>query len=144
MYKLSVLFKELIMDIEVYFEEGAKVNARMGKHIIKTDQKVHGGGLDSAPAPFDYFLASLATCAGIYVKMFCDKRGIDSSRIRILQKHRNHPVSRKLTGIDLEIVLPDDFPEKYRDAVIKAADGCAVKRMLKDPPAISVQTVSGG
>jgi ribosomal protein S12 methylthiotransferase accessory factor len=130
------------MDIDVYFEEGAKVNARMGKHVIKTDQRVHGGGEDSAPAPFDYFLASLATCAGIYVKVFCDKRGIDSSGIRIMQKHRNDPETRKLVGIDLEIILPDDFPEKYREAVIKAADRCAVKRMLKDPPEISVKTVS--
>ena len=129
------------MDIEVFFEEGAKVNARMGNHIIKTDQKAHGGGEDSAPAPFDYFLASLATCAGIYVKVFCDKRGIDSSGIRILQKHRNDPESRKLNGIDLEILLPEDFPEKYRDAVIKAADRCAVKRVLKDPPEIHLKTL---
>ena len=129
------------MDIEVFFEEGAKVNARMGKHIVRTDQKVHGGGEDSAPAPFDYFLASLATCAGIYVKVFCDKRGIDSSGIRILQKHRNDPESRRLSGIDLEIILPDDFPDKYRDAVIKAADGCAVKRLLKNPPEIGVITI---
>ena len=129
------------MDIEVYFEEGAKVNARMGKHVVKTDQKEQGGGLDSAPAPFDYFLISLATCAGIYVKVFCDKRGIDSSKIRILQKHRNDPVSRKLVGIDLEILLPDDFPEKYREAVIKSADQCAVKRYLKAPPEIEVRTI---
>ena len=104
---------------------------------------MHGGGEDSAPAPFDYFLTSLATCAGIYVKVFCDKRGIDSSKIRIKQKHRVDPQSRKLIGIDLDIVLPDDFPEKYREAVIKAADQCAVKRLLKDPPEIKVQTVSG-
>jgi putative redox protein len=130
------------MDIEVYFEEGAKVNARMGKHLVKTDQKVHGGGEDSAPAPFDYFLASLATCAGIYVKVFCDKRGIDASRIRIHQRHRNDPTTRKLTGIDIDIVLPDDFPEKYREAVLKAADQCAVKRLLKDPPEIEVRTVT--
>ncbi len=130
------------MDIEVYFEEGAKVNARLGKHVVKTDQKERGGGEDSAPAPFDYFLVSLATCAGIYVKVFCDKRGIDSSKIRIMQKHRTDPESRKLVGIDLDIILPDDFPEKYRAAVIKAADGCAVKRLLKDPPEIEVRTVS--
>lgn len=129
------------MDIEVYYEEGAKVNARMGKHIVKTDQKEQGGGEDSAPAPFDYFLISLATCAGIYVKVFCDKRGIDSSQIRIIQKHRNDPVSRKLIGIDLEILLPDDFPEKYREAVIKSADQCAVKRYLKAPPEIEVRTI---
>ncbi len=130
------------MDIEVYFEEGAKVNARIGKHVVKTDQKERGGGEDSAPAPFDYFLASLATCAGIYVKVFCDKRGIDASKIRITQKHRNDPQTRKLIGIDLDIILPEDFPEKYREAVIKAADQCAVKRLLKDPPEIEVRTVS--
>jgi len=130
------------MDIEVYFEEGAKVNARLGKHVVKTDQRVHGGGEDSAPEPFDYFLASLATCAGIYVKVFCDKRGIDSSKIKIMQKHRNDPQTHKLIGIDLDIILPDDFPEKYREAVIKAADQCSVKRILKDPPEIEVQTVS--
>lgn len=129
------------MDIEVFFEEGAKVNARMGKHVVKTDQKEHGGGEDSAPAPFDYFLVSLATCAGIYVKVFCKKRGIDSSGIRIYQHHHNDPQTRKLTGIDIEIVLPDEFPEKYREAVIKAADQCAVKRALKDPPEIAVRAV---
>jgi len=131
------------MDIEVYFEEGAKVNARMGKHVVKTDQKERGGGEDSAPAPFDYFLISLATCAGIYVKVFCDQRGIDSSEIQIIQKHHNDPQSRRLNGIELEIVLPDDFPDKYRAAVIKAADQCAVKRLLKDPPAIEVRTSRG-
>lgn len=130
------------MDIEVYFEEGAKVNARMGRHVVKTDQKERGGGEDSAPAPFDYFLISMATCAGIYVKSFCDRRGIDSSKIRINQNHRSDPETRRLVGIDLDIVLPDDFPEKYRAAVIKAADQCAVKRLLKDPPAIEVRTIT--
>lgn len=129
------------MDIEVSLEDGAKVNARMGKHMVKTDQKVHGGGEDSAPAPFDYFLISLATCAGIYVKVFCDRRGIDSSAIRIIQKHRYDLESRKMTGINLEIILPDNFPHKYREAVIKAADGCAVKRLLKNPPEIEVRTI---
>jgi ribosomal protein S12 methylthiotransferase accessory factor len=129
------------MDIEVYFEEGAKVNARMGKHVVKTDQKEYGGGEDSAPAPFDYFLISLATCAGIYVKVFCQKRGIDSSKIQIRQKHLNDPQTRKLTGIDLEIILPEGFPDKYRDAVIKAADQCAVKRLFQNPPEIEVRAI---
>jgi putative redox protein len=130
------------MDIEVFFEDGTKVNALMGRHLVKTDQKERGGGNDTAPAPFDYFLISLATCAGIYVKLFCDKRGIDSSAITIHQSHRNDQQTRKLTGIDIYVTLPDDFPEKYREAVLKAADQCAVKRLLKDPPEIEVRAVS--
>jgi putative redox protein len=109
--------------------------------MVKTDQKEYGGGEDSAPAPFDYFLISLATCAGIYVKVFCEKRGIDPSMIQIRQKHLNDPQTRKLTGIDLEIVLPEGFPEKYREALIKAADQCAVKRLLKNPPEIEVRAI---
>jgi ribosomal protein S12 methylthiotransferase accessory factor len=129
------------MDIEVYFEEGKRVNAQLGKHLVKTDQKEYAGGEDSAPAPFDYFLASLATCAGIFVKVFCDKRGIDSSGIKLTQKHITDPTTRRLSGIDIEIALPESFPDKYRAAVLKAADQCSVKRVLKDPPEIRVSTL---
>ncbi len=129
------------MDIEVFFEDGMKVNARIGNHVVKTDQKAVGGGQDSAPAPFDYFLSSLGTCAGIFVKVFCERRGIDTSGIRILQKHIVDPQSHKITNINMEIVLPDDFPEKYKSAVISAANQCSVKRVLADPPEIGVIAV---
>lgn len=129
------------MDIEVFFEEGMKVNARVGNHVVKTDQKPYGGGQDSAPAPFDYFLTSLGTCAGIFVKIFCEKRGIDTAGIKILQKHVVDQQTRKLTNINMEIVLPDDFPEKYKSAVISAANQCSVKRLLADPPEIGVTTI---
>ncbi len=128
------------MEIHVTLEEGKRVNATIGKHLVKTDQKERAGGEDSAPAPFDYFLASLVTCAGIFVKVFCEKRGIDTSGITLVQKHHTDPETRRLSGIDIEIMLPDGFPDKYKDAVIKAADQCSVKRVIKDPPEISVIT----
>jgi len=130
------------MDIEVFFEEGMKVNARVGKHIVKTDQKAYGGGEDSSPAPFDYFLSSLATCAGIFVKVFCDRRGIDSSKISLIQKHELDPVSHKISAISLEILLPGDFPLKYKEAVISAANQCSVKRLIADPPEINVRALT--
>jgi ribosomal protein S12 methylthiotransferase accessory factor len=126
------------MDIEVFFEEGKKVNARIGNHIIKTDQRIEGGGDDSAPEPFDYFLSSLATCAGIYVKVFCERRGIDTSGIKLIQKHGLDDETHKLKEINLEIFLPDDFPDKYRQAIISAANQCTVKRTIANPPPINV------
>jgi ribosomal protein S12 methylthiotransferase accessory factor len=42
--------------------------------------------------------------------------------------------------IGLEIQLPADFPEKYRDSVIRAAELCTVKKHLEHPPAIEVTT----
>lgn len=122
----------------MFFEEGKKVNARIGNHIIKTDQRSEGGGDDSAPEPFDYFLSSLATCAGIYVKVFCERRDIDTSEIRLIQKHELDPETHKISAINLEILLPDDFPRKYRQAVISAANQCTVKRIIANPPPINV------
>ena len=128
------------MEMEIYFDGNKKVNANLNGTIIKTDQPVQGGGDGTAPAPFDLFLASLGTCAGIYVKGFCDQRGISSDNIKIIQKMNFNPATRLIDKVDLEIQLPSDFPEKYKDAVINSANLCAVKRHLQQPPEFDVYT----
>lgn len=128
------------MEIEVYFEENMRVNARVGRHVVKTEQPEKSGGDHSAPSPFDHFLASIATCAGIYIKRFCDQRGINPEKIKILQKHRINPDSHLIDKIDLDVILPNDFPEKYRSAIVNVANKCAVKKHLLDPPEIEVTT----
>lgn len=126
--------------MEIYFEGNKKVNAKLNGTIIKTDQPVQGGGEGTAPAPFDLFLASIGTCAGIYVKGFCDQRGISSDHIKIIQKLNFNPATRLIDKIDLEIQLPADFPEKYKEAVINSANLCAVKRHMQEPPKFDVYT----
>ncbi len=128
------------MNMEIYFDGNKKVNARFNGQDIKTDQPLQGGGDGSAPAPFDLFLASIGTCAGIYVKGFCDQRGIPSENIKIIQKMNFNPMTRLIDKIDLEIQVPEDFPEKYKDAVINAANLCAVKRHMQQPPEFDVYT----
>ena len=58
------------------FPGGARVDAHFGPYTVKTDQPPSGGGQGSAPAPFSLFLASIGTCAGIYVLGFCRQRGL--------------------------------------------------------------------
>ncbi len=128
------------MVFEVTFEGKKKVIAQIGEHKIVTDQPVMGGGDNTAPAPFSLFLASIGTCAGIYVKSFCDQRGIPTEGIKIVQKHSFNPLTHMIENLTIEINLPESFPEKYKDAVIKAADQCAVKKHLHNPPVMSVVT----
>jgi putative redox protein len=42
--------------------------------------------------------------------------------------------------ISLEIQLPPEFPEKYKEAVIRSAEQCAVKKHLENPPKFSITT----
>jgi ribosomal protein S12 methylthiotransferase accessory factor len=126
--------------MEVKIEGKKKISANLNGQTIMTDQPVQAGGDGSAPSPFDLFLASIGTCAGIYVKNFCDQRGLSAENIRIIQKLSFDQNKRLIDRIDLEIQLPDDFPEKYKEAVIKAANLCTVKRHLQDAPDIETYT----
>jgi ribosomal protein S12 methylthiotransferase accessory factor len=122
------------MDMKIYFPGGKKVYAEYNGFTHKTDQPKGSGGENSAPSPFELFLASLGTCAGFYVLSFCQQRGIDASRIEIRQSMEHNPQTHFITMVNIEIILPGDFPEKYRAAVIQAAQLCTVKKHLENPP----------
>jgi putative redox protein len=47
--------------------------------------------------------------------------------------------TRDLKRVELEVVVPDSFPEKYRVAILRAAEGCKVKKALTSPPEITVK-----
>jgi ribosomal protein S12 methylthiotransferase accessory factor len=123
----------------VSFPGGKRVDAEYDGFKIRTDQPPKGGGEGSAPQPFDLFLASIATCAGIYVKGYCDTRGIPTENLglemHIERDHEQHRIGRLV----LEIQLPDGFPETHREAVIRAADLCAVKKHILNPPAFEIR-----
>jgi ribosomal protein S12 methylthiotransferase accessory factor len=131
------------MKMEITLDGKKRINALYNGYVIKTDQPEEDGGDASAPAPFDLFLASIGTCAGIYVKVFCDKRNIPTDNIKILQSMEFNQETRLISNIKLEIKLPIDFPEKYKDAVINVANLCAVKKHLKTPPEIGVFATIG-
>lgn len=130
------------MEMKISLEEKKKVNAEFNGQFIATDQPLQAGGDGSAPAPFTLFLASIGTCAGIYVKSFCDQRNIPTDEIYLTQKMNYNYKTRLIDNIEVKIHLPKDFPEKYKPAVINAANLCAVKEHLKTPPQIDVQTQS--
>ena len=126
------------MSIHVTFPGGKRVDADLGAHIVSTDQTREHGGDGTAPEPFDLFLASLATCAGHYVLAFCQARGIPTEGIALVQHHRFNETTHLLERVELDIQLPQVFPEKYRVAVERAAAGCKVKKTLSSPPELIV------
>jgi ribosomal protein S12 methylthiotransferase accessory factor len=128
--------------MEITFDGGKVITAHLKGHTIRTDQSEKNGGGNSAPQPFDLFLASIGTCAGIYVKSFCDQRQIPSDKIRIIQEVEFNRETRLPAVISLDIQLPADFPEKYKDAVINAAELCLVKKTIASPPEFLIRTSS--
>lgn len=129
------------MEMIITFPGGEKVNAELNGRTIPTDQPLEAGGDGSAPSPYDYFLASLGTCAGIYVLSFCRQRGIATEGLTMTQRmgfETEGAGKRRLARVSMEIVLPPGFPEKYRNAVVKAAELCSVKKTIMNPPEFAI------
>ncbi len=127
-------------EMTVDFPGGKKVMAHYDGFDIATDQGVDSGGEGTAPEPFDYFLASIATCAGYYVLKFCEGRDISTDGISLHQSWERNE-AKKLERIDIRIQVSPDFPAKYHKALVRAANTCSVKKTLADPPEITTEVV---
>ena len=123
------------MDLTVKFPGGLAVNAEYGPFNIETNQD------GSAPPPFALFLASIGTCAGIYVLNFCKQRNLSTDGLEIKQNMQMDPATRMIKKMTLDIHLPKGFPEKYKDAVHRSADQCAVKKHMIEAPEFEINPI---
>lgn len=129
-----------VNQILITFPGGRRVDAQIRGRSIHTDQPREKGGEDTAPSPFDLFLAALGTCAGIFVQGFCAARNISLEGIRIVERPELD-AEGTLRVVGLELQLPSSFPDKYRDAILKAIEGCTVKRAIAAQPVFKIAAV---
>lgn len=130
------------MEMIVDFPGGDRVDAHFGPYTVLTDQTGPHGEPGSAPTPFSLFLASIATCAGIYVLGFCRQRNLPTEGLRIVQRSNRNPQTGMVENVDIEIQTPPGFPEKYLPAMIRSAELCAVKKHIETPPEFRVYTTT--
>ena len=128
------------MKIDVTFPGGLEIDAHVAGHTIHTDQRVKHGGGDTGPPPFDLFLASIATCMGLYALRFCQQREIDTAGLHLEMETFRNPDSPMINRIEVRLDLPAAFPEKYIRAIERSMDQCAVKKHMIDPPQFETRT----
>jgi len=128
-------------EIHVTFPGNLQVKAKIKEFEILTDQPVKSGGDDAAPSPFALFTASIATCAGYFALKFCRTRKLNTEGMAVSLKYGWDKELKKYPKMTIELTLPEDFPEKYKGAIIKAVDQCVVKKHIIDPPEFDVQVV---
>ncbi len=119
------------MDFKIVFPGGKRVDAEIDGFTIKTDQGVKSGGEGSEPEPFTLFLASMGTCAGIFVLSFCQHRGLDTEGISLSISPEVDPEQKLIGKFRINIIVPDSFPQKYHTALIRSAEQCAVARHVE-------------
>jgi ribosomal protein S12 methylthiotransferase accessory factor len=121
-------------EIEVSFPGGKRIDAKIGNFQVRTDQSLANGGEGTAPEPFEFFLASIATCAGIYALEFCQAREIPTEGMALTMSCEWDEKKQLIQKLHIELKVPPGFPDRYRKAVVRVMDLCTVKKHIVHPP----------
>jgi len=125
--------------IDVQFPGGKRVDVKIGDFQIKTDQSLKHGGDASAPEPFALFLASIASCAGIFALGFCQKRELSTDGLDLKMACERDEKGIMISRMILQLTLPKDFPDKYRKGIVRAMELCTVKKHMMDAPEFKIE-----
>ena len=126
------------MDIHIKFIKNFQIEADIGTIKILSDQGKDSGGDGTAPNPYQYFVASIGLCVAHYVNAFCKQRDISTESISITERVSVDKSSGK-TSFNSIIKLPASFPDKYRKALLKTAEGCKVKKTIQSLPEFKLE-----
>ena len=125
-------------DLKVVFGDNYRIDVEYKGFTVKTDQPVRDGGDGTAPSPFDYFLVSLAACAGYYALAFCKERKLASEGLSVTMATERGEASKMIDKVTIRLGLPAGFPEKYKFAIVKAVDHCTVKAHILRAPQFEI------
>jgi ribosomal protein S12 methylthiotransferase accessory factor len=115
------------MRVEVSFPDSATIQSRCKGLVVQTGLPPDHGGDPEALGPFDVLLCSLANCTGFHVLAFLEQRGFSSAEAGMTIEAGRSAETHLLDKVSLQIRVPEDFPEKYKDALVRAAGQCLVR-----------------
>jgi len=111
----------------------------VGKHVVRADEPVAVGGMDTGPGPYDLLAAALGTCTSMTLRSYADLKGIPLERVSVELKHdKIHAADcaecetreGKIDRIDRSITLEGNLDAQQRAKLLEIADKCPVHRTL--------------
>ena len=129
--------------ITVTWDGGVRFTADIRGHKVSVDQPSQGGGQDSAPMPLELLPTSLGTCVALFVQQFLVTRGLSAEGLTVTVTATGAPNPQRIGAFDVQVTIPGGVPEKYRDAVLRAAQTCTVHNTLEHRPEVKIAIREG-
>ena len=110
---------------------GKKIDTSFAGFAVRTDLAESSGGEGSAPEPLDMLFVAVASCAANYAVEFCNARSLSTDGLQVRLVARRPDEGGLFDDMALQVELPQEFPEKYRKAIVRAMEKCTVKKHLQ-------------
>ena len=111
----------------------------VGRHVVRADEPVAAGGLDTGLSPYELLCAALGACTAMTLRLYADLKGIPVERISVELKHEKIHAADcaecetregKIDRIERLIGLEGNLDELQRNKLLEIANKCPVHRTL--------------
>jgi len=119
-----------------------------GRHVLRADEPVPVGGLDSGPSPYDLLLAAVGACTSMTIRAYADQKGLELERVAVELKHdKIHAADcaecetkeGKIDRIERVVRLEGALDEAQRAKLLEIANKCPVHRTLHSEVSIATR-----
>ena len=111
----------------------------VGGHVIRADEPIAAGGLDTGLSPYDLLCAALGACTAMTIRLYADLKGIPVERVSVELKHEKihaadcaecETKEGKIDRIERLIGLEGSLDPTQRQKLLEIANKCPVHRTL--------------
>ena len=122
--------------LTVNYLEGRSFEASVRNHKFRIALPLTARGKDTGPTPPELFIASLASCVGMYLVFYCEKAKLDPAGIKIETNYEK--TADRIVKISVEFSLPSAQSEKERREALIWAEKCLIHNTINHKPEIKI------
>ncbi len=120
-----------------------RVDTHVGDFVISTDSSKDNDGDGLFPSPGQIFKAGLGACTASTVRGYCRNNNLPLPLGVVVTMHQNDDTGM-VEKVEIEIQVPADFPEDRKQALLRSAEACTVKKYwLNFPEFHTTLTIAG-
>ncbi len=125
--------------LSVAYEGGKRFTAEVRGHRIESDQREKGGGQDSAPEPFDIFVASHAMCMMLFAQIFLERNEFSTEGLSLEVDYEMADHPRRLGKVHGILHVPNAELGKRATGVVRSALACPVHHSIREDTEITLE-----
>ena len=115
-----------------------KTEIRSETNFIVSDEPESSGGKDLGFSPKELLAASLASCTGITLRMYANRKGWDLTDIKVEITFDTDSVDNKFKIIR-NIILSGSLDDSHKARLLNIADKCPIYKIITNPIEITTE-----
>ncbi|ACC97894.1 OsmC family protein [Elusimicrobium minutum Pei191] len=116
--------------VKTKYTGNMKIAVEVGGFTVNTDLPAAHKGDNTAPNPFDLFLASFAACTAVFALFYLDKHGLSKEGVNV----DIEPAYTKEGMVDnfkVFVTIPETFPKEHETGLKTNVESCKVGKHIK-------------